>query len=185
LVIIGDFCFSKTKDRIKKAQSYRDRIHCKNVYFLLGNHDDKECLNGLFKFIAEYYTFSVNGQNIFCCHYPCRSWNKRSYNSWMLYGHVHGKLAENDIGKLSNEQLNQLKSDFELVAEKFNINQTVNKAYFDKTLDFICKQFNQNLTLDVGVDNRLLCGNKSFGTPWSFLEIQKYMIEKNGEINEK
>lgn len=185
LVIIGDFCFSKTKDRKKKAQNYRERINCKNVYLLYGNHDDKACLDGLFKFVADLYTFHINGQNVFCCHYPCRSWEKKAYNSWMLYGHVHGKLAENDIGKLNFEQLEKLKIEFVTVTEKFNVNQTVSTSYLEAALAFLHRHLNQSLTLDVGVDNRLLCNNKSFGTPWSFSEIEKYMSTKLEKVNEK
>lgn len=185
LVIIGDFCFSKTKDRKKKAQNYRERINCKNVYLLYGNHDDKECLNGLFKFVADLYTFHINGQNVFCCHYPCRSWEKKAYNSWMLYGHVHGKFAKNDIGNLNSEQRNELEIVFNEVTEKFNINQTVSTHYMKAALYFIKRHLNQNLTLDVGVDNRLLCGNKSFGTPWSFSEIENYMNTKKELTHER
>jgi calcineurin-like phosphoesterase family protein len=93
LYFLGDFCH-KGGD----PKKYRKKINCENIHVVLGNHDNEE------KFFLKDFT-SINtikeiihcNQRIILFHYPMRAWNKSYRNSWMLYGHVHGRLHNEDM----------------------------------------------------------------------------------------
>lgn len=164
LVIIGDFCFSRSNDREKYIGKLRSRIKCQNVYLILGNHDDKSICEKYFQ-CAEQYMFKIDGQNIFTSHYPCRSWDKRIYGSWMLYGHVHGLFSREDIFGISKEQEEKIREQIlKYISEPDKVDALVNSIRSTKP---------KLLTLDVGVDNKR--ENYPFGSPWSFQDIKKHM----------
>lgn len=96
LWILGDFCWG----RLHEATRYRARIVCKNVHLVWGNHDHRS-VAPVFTDAIEQGEISVEGQSIWLCHYPLRSWNKRFHGAWNLYGHVHGKLAGEDAANPS------------------------------------------------------------------------------------
>lgn len=163
LVIAGDFCYSRSKTRETDVKSLRKRIRCENVFLVLGNHDDRKTCAKYFQCL-ENYTFNIDGQKIFVSHYPCRSWDKKMYGTWMLYGHVHGSFDYEDKNGFSKEREDEIK------------NYLLNYLDLDKSTDvinFMKKTHRKMLTLDVGVDNKR--ENVSFGTPWSFEDIKKYM----------
>ena len=89
--ILGDFCLGKHKD----AKKYVDRIKCKNLNFVWGNHDHPS-IGPLFQKTMQQGLIKVKGQSIALNHYPLRSWDKRFHGSWSLYGHVHGRLSKFD-----------------------------------------------------------------------------------------
>jgi calcineurin-like phosphoesterase family protein len=170
LVIQGDFCFAK-EDMAKK---YRDGIMCKNVILIWGNHDHSE-IGHLFSKTYHQYLFNVGGQKIFCSHYPCRSWDRSTHGSWMLYGHVHDALNAEDNGGVLPEKKKILESGFEGVLSKYGFS---NKDAIDELIG-VCSSLNgHSLTLDVGVDNRIRGEDVPFGTPWSMKEIREYMSKK-------
>jgi calcineurin-like phosphoesterase family protein len=91
LWVVGDFCMGGRQE----AAYYRGRIRCKNVHLVWGNHDHRA--NGaVFGDAVEQGMIRVEGQDIWLCHYPCRSWNRRFHGAWHLYGHVHGRLEHED-----------------------------------------------------------------------------------------
>jgi len=99
LYIVGDFCF-----RGKKPLDYRLRINCREVHLILGNHDKRTDfypnestvdMNG-FSSIQEVKEIIYCNQRIYLSHYPHRSWPASHKGSWMLYGHVHSRLNEED-----------------------------------------------------------------------------------------
>jgi calcineurin-like phosphoesterase family protein len=94
LWILGDFCLRDPK----KASAYRQRIRCKNVHLVWGNHDPLS-LAPLFSSTREQGVVNVEGQAIWLNHYPMRSWNGSFHGAWHLYGHVHGRLAAEDAQK--------------------------------------------------------------------------------------
>ena len=105
LYILGDFCF-----RGKKPIDYRVRIACRDVHIIFGNHDKRTDyytsdlvtdMNG-FSSIQEVKEIIYCNQRIYLSHYPHRSWPASHKGSWMLFGHVHGKLNEED--KISNRK---------------------------------------------------------------------------------
>ena len=91
LWILGDFCWG----RYDAAKSYLDRIHCKNVNFVRGNHDHDE-IGSLFNRTLEQGGIKVQGQRIWLNHYPMRTWDRRFHGSWHLYGHVHDRMTCED-----------------------------------------------------------------------------------------
>lgn len=92
---LGDFSFSSNIDAI---QNIIDRLNG-NIIFIKGNHD-----NNLHKIVEvkDYLKIKYNGQDIIMFHYPITSWDKKSYGSIHLFGHLHGKLLVNgrsmDVG---------------------------------------------------------------------------------------
>ena len=91
LWILGDFCWGKEED----ATRYVDRIKCKNLNLVWGNHDHRS-IEPLFKKVMEQGMIKVRGQKIWLNHYPMRSWDGKFHGSWQLYGHVHDRLTSED-----------------------------------------------------------------------------------------
>ncbi|MEM6278059.1 MAG: metallophosphoesterase [Verrucomicrobiota bacterium] len=91
LWILGDFCLGS----FEEAASYRARILCPKVNFVRGNHD-LPSYDELFSRVIDQGMVKHEGQKIWLNHYPMRSWDKSFHGAWHLYGHVHGRLAEED-----------------------------------------------------------------------------------------
>jgi calcineurin-like phosphoesterase family protein len=99
LIHLGDFSFGG----FDKIQEFRDRIVCKNIHLVLGNHDhhierNKEEVQKLFSSVQNYLrleivrplTKSMNEKFIFVCmHYPIASWHDMNQEVIHLHGHVH------------------------------------------------------------------------------------------------
>jgi calcineurin-like phosphoesterase family protein len=92
LYIIGDFCH-KGGD----VKEYRERINSQYVHIILGNHDNANKFGNEFASIEYQKMILYTNQKIFMCHYPMRSWSGSYRKSWMLYGHVHGRLHREDV----------------------------------------------------------------------------------------
>jgi calcineurin-like phosphoesterase family protein len=99
----GDFGWGPSFDEFKK---WRDRIVCRNINLIWGNHDpglhskDKFSIATLFSKVFHQILIKVEGQAIFLNHYPMRSWDRAHHGSWHLYGHVHGLYFEQDAKSL-------------------------------------------------------------------------------------
>ena len=89
---LGDFCFGKNNQHIE-AQKYRDRINCKNVFLVMGNHDRPE-IKRVFSGCYDTHELTANNKKIILSHYSHSFWNKSHAKSWMLYGHAHGTAEE-------------------------------------------------------------------------------------------
>jgi len=85
---LGDFCFGNDKQYYNIARAYRDRIKCRNVHIVWGNHDDDKIAD-LFSSDERLETVRVEGQKIECCHYAMAVWDKSHRGTWQLYGHSH------------------------------------------------------------------------------------------------
>lgn len=94
LWVLGDFCLGKRDE----AERYRRQIVCEDVRLVWGNHDHRS-VGGVFDYVTEQEMVTIDGQDIWLCHYPLRSWNGRFHGSWSLYGHVHGRLEAEDRGR--------------------------------------------------------------------------------------
>lgn len=92
---LGDFTFDE-----RKYRGYRERINCKNVHQIIGNHDK---LNNrdihIFSSVSHYKELRHKNTKIVLSHYAFRVWNKSHAGSWHLYGHSHGTLP--DLGNKS------------------------------------------------------------------------------------
>jgi calcineurin-like phosphoesterase family protein len=99
LIHLGDWSFGG----FEKVQEFRDRIVCKNIHLVLGNHDhhierNKEGVQELFSSVQNYLRLEVRRQLtktmmekfIFVCmHYPIASWHDMNQGVIHLHGHVH------------------------------------------------------------------------------------------------
>jgi calcineurin-like phosphoesterase family protein len=175
LILLGDFCLSSEYEIVKK---YRDRINCQNIFLILGNHDNREVCEKIFPQCFENYLFKIDGKIIFTSHYPTRSWNKAYNGSWMLYGHVHGKLNNEDNGLLLEYDRKIIQSGFSSVLIRHGID---NQNIINDLLAVCDSTKGIDLTLDVGVDN-LRC-ELPFATPWSIKDIELYMAKKASKWN--
>lgn len=96
---LGDWSFGG----FEKIQELRDKIVCKNVHLILGNHDqhitnNREGIRNLFSSVNKYLELSVKwnvgtplmGQQTFVLmHFPIASWNDMARGAIHLHGHVH------------------------------------------------------------------------------------------------
>lgn len=94
LWVLGDFCWGG----LQEAKVYRNRIRCRNVHLVWGNHDHRS-IRPAFTEAIEQGMIRIDGQEVWLNHYPMRSWNKSFHGSWHLYGHVHGRLGAEDAAR--------------------------------------------------------------------------------------
>lgn len=92
LIVVGDFCLKKL------VPYYLNRINCKRVWLIKGNHDKKVNPNDGFEVVKDYHeeTYDLGEEYptpFVMCHYPMLSWNKSHYGSYMIHGHCHGTLS--------------------------------------------------------------------------------------------
>ena len=99
LVHLGDWSFGG----FESIQEFRDRIICKNIYLILGNHDhhienNRGTCQDLFKGVYQYTRLEgvrpVNSRivekfNFVLSHFPICSWHDMNKSTYHLFGHVH------------------------------------------------------------------------------------------------
>lgn len=99
LVLLGDFSFGGHV----LVPGFRNRIVCKNILYLYGNHDSqiKKKSNGyqdLFTHLMDYCELEVvcnpgttlnSTYHFVMNHYPMASWNSMNKGWIQLFGHVH------------------------------------------------------------------------------------------------
>lgn len=91
LWIVGDFSLAP----FEEARAYRERIRCRHVNLVRGNHD-LPSYDTLFERVIDQGMIKQRGKKIWLNHYPMRSWDKAFHGAWHLYGHVHGRLGAED-----------------------------------------------------------------------------------------
>lgn len=92
---LGDFSFRNSKG----VQYYLDKINCKNIYLIRGNHDKmKSWEEDLFSGVENLTSIKteVNGEikEIVLCHYAMRVWNKSHHGVAHAWGHSHSSLPD-------------------------------------------------------------------------------------------
>lgn len=101
---LGDFCWSRRGRSQETARRYRERINCRNVFLVAGNHDSQG-VKSVFSEAHDFYELKVGSKQIVLNHYAQAFWNRSHNKSWMLYGHAHGTAEEwmdlNMPGRLS------------------------------------------------------------------------------------
>lgn len=89
LFFLGDFCFGDTT----LTPKWRERIKCRDISFIRGNHDQNiDLYRNSFRWIKDYFEFRHLGKTIVMMHYPIASWNKSHHGSLHLFGHCHGSF---------------------------------------------------------------------------------------------
>ena len=90
LIHLGDLSFGG----FDKIGQFLDRLVCKNIHLVLGNHDhhiknNRENIHDRFLSIQNYLEVNIGGANFVLSHYPLCSWNQLSKGAIQLHGHVH------------------------------------------------------------------------------------------------
>lgn len=115
---LGDWSFGG----FENIEEFRNRINCKNIHLILGNHDhhierNKGDIQRLFSSVHQYLRLQVSvnfgGDHEFILmHYPIASWHNMNDGVIHLHGHVHlppnKKLAKGkamDIGMDGNNMV--------------------------------------------------------------------------------
>ena len=78
----------------EKIGEFLNRLVCKNIHLVLGNHDqhitkNKEDIRSRFLSVSNYLEVEIGGVEFVLSHYPLCSWNKLGKGSIHLHGHVH------------------------------------------------------------------------------------------------
>lgn len=91
-----------------KVEEFRNRIKCRNIICLMGNHDqdgnfahqngewvrrkESRFTKDLFSLTCDYLEFRYK-KTLYCLsHYPLASWNEQGRGSCHAFGHTHGNL---------------------------------------------------------------------------------------------
>lgn len=98
LIHLGDWSFGG----FEMIQEFRDRIICKNIHLIYGNHDhhirrNKGGIQDIFSSTQDYLHLDLripNGKEVekmtlVCMHYPIASWDGMNDGVIHLHGHVH------------------------------------------------------------------------------------------------
>lgn len=116
LIHLGDWSFGG----INNIWNFRNRINCKNIHLVYGNHDKhiienrtlpncwydiddnivgiaddfgiQVCAQELFNSTQDYLEVQIDKTLICNLHYPMEEWNDRFKMSYHLFGHVHGRI---------------------------------------------------------------------------------------------
>lgn len=106
LICLGDWSFGG----FERIREFWDRIFCKNIHLILGNHDhhierNRDGSQGLFKSVSTYETLEVENYKFKLMHYPISSWDGLNKGVFHLHGHCHlpthmrfGKGRRMDVG---------------------------------------------------------------------------------------
>ena len=90
LIHLGDVAFGG----FDKIGQFLDRLVCKNIHLVLGNHDqhiksDRSDIQSKFLSVNNYLEVQIDGANFVLCHYPLASWHGLNKGVIHLHGHVH------------------------------------------------------------------------------------------------
>lgn len=99
LICLGDWSFGG----FESIEDFRNRIVCKNIYLIYGNHDhhianNRGNVQSLFTATAHYETLELyinvkKGQEarylFTLCHFPICSWHDMNKGRFHLFGHMH------------------------------------------------------------------------------------------------
>lgn len=115
LYFLGDWAFA-LGGKLDRVYEIRDRVACRNIHFILGNHDhlifkhrDTLLKDKVFSSISAEYTIHDTKPKVFLYHYSCRTYDKAHHGRYHLYGHSHGTLADDptslsfDVGVDTND----------------------------------------------------------------------------------
>ena len=90
LIHLGDWSFGG----FEQIREFWDRLICKNIHLILGNHDhhidrNRDGSQGLFQSVSHYNTVEIGDYKFQLCHYPISSWDGLNKGVMHLHGHVH------------------------------------------------------------------------------------------------
>jgi len=90
LIHLGDWSFGG----FEQVREFWDRIICKNIHLVLGNHDhhienNRDGSQGIFKSVSHYNTLEIGQFKFRLMHYPISSWDGLGKGVMHLHGHCH------------------------------------------------------------------------------------------------
>jgi calcineurin-like phosphoesterase family protein len=101
LIHLGDFSFGG----FENIGNFLDRLVCKNIHLVLGNHDthikyNRDGIQDRFLSVQQYLEVKINDYYFVLSHYPLQSWNGLNKGVIHLHGHVHlNKMLKFGNGK--------------------------------------------------------------------------------------
>lgn len=98
---VGDFAFLRRPEQIAEILKLLNG----NWKFILGNHDVRRTLElacemegtGRHTVIGDYLRTKFDSVDVILFHFTIENWDKRTYGSLHLHGHLHGSKPELDI----------------------------------------------------------------------------------------
>lgn len=87
---LGDFAMPGKQNLYARCRAYRDRIKCRNVHIVWGNHDDYR-IRDLFSSASDMKTVKTDDARIVLCHYALAVWDGSHRGVMHLYGHSHSE----------------------------------------------------------------------------------------------
>ena len=89
LFVLGDIASKEVY-----VKDFVERVACKNIFVVPGNHDKEKILVRYFKLLPQCYMYRALNEDyrIVLCHYGMRVWEHSHHGAGMLYGHSHGSL---------------------------------------------------------------------------------------------
>ena len=130
---LGDFSFHTSVDDAKRV---RERIRCKRIHLVKGNHDkdwSRPELEGTF--VLEPLVAHIkldDGRRFSCCHYPMLDWPALRHGCIHLHGHIHSSREYN----LWNRQNGDLRFDVGVDANDYKPVSLEEIIDFFKGVDF-------------------------------------------------
>jgi len=90
LIHLGDWSFGG----YEQIREFWDRLICKNIHLILGNHDhhidrNRDGSQGLFQSVSHYNTIEIGDYKFQLMHYPISSWDGLNKGVMHLHGHCH------------------------------------------------------------------------------------------------
>lgn len=149
LIFCGDWCWwDRFRDRNlsieEKACRYRERVRCRNIYFIWGNHDKRLRSSGrfrsLFRGCYDMMEANVGGQGVVFTHPASKVWFGSRYGAWNIYGHSHNMLWEG----LTKQEL----------ATANDIRKSLEDAKQRELFDRIVRVAMPSAQTDCGIDTR-------------------------------
>lgn len=93
LYILGDFTFYGGVDDVR---ALRNRIACRRVHFIRGNHDKDHAQHHIFCEYTDYKELRCEKRKLILFHYPILSWNGLHRTHVIhLHGHQHNSATYN------------------------------------------------------------------------------------------
>ena len=122
LIHLGDWSFGG----FENIQEFYDRLICKNIHLILGNHDhhidrNRDNVQKLFLSVSWFQQFEYMGETLECMHYPISSWNGLRKGRVHLHGHCH---LPNNL-KISNGRRMDVGMDGNLDFEPYNLHEVI------------------------------------------------------------
>lgn len=90
--VVGDFAHGPKATDYRLARIFGALNGSKHL--IRGNHDKAEVEALPWSSIRDMGVVSVQGQAVFMCHYPMRSWPGAYHGALHVFGHTHGTLRD-------------------------------------------------------------------------------------------